>query len=116
MFRKIWATTQPNQQYGGLSFVVNNLGQECYTRSSLEKVCLDENQQHFDQAGTTPCMVEPLFSLLGGLGDGPVVQLVLDGTFEHLDLPPEIQSLFASLQSEVASGNKLFPRFTRESY
>ena len=110
MFRKIRATTQPNQQYGGLSFVVNNLGQECYTRSSLEKACLDENQQCFNQA--TPCMVEPLFSLLGGLGDGPTVQSVLDGTFEHLDLPPEIQSLFASLQSEVELGNELFPRFT----
>jgi len=102
---------QPNQQYGGLSFVVN-FGQECYTQSSLEKACLDENQQQFNQAGTTPCMVESLFSLLWGLGDVPAVQLVLDGTFEHLDLPPEIQSLFASLQFEVASGNELFPRFT----
>jgi len=107
---------QPNQQYGGLSFVVDNSGRECYTRSSVEKACLDKNQQHFDQAGMTPCMVEPLFLLLGGLGDGPAVQSVLDGTFEQLDLPPTIQSFLASLQSEVVLGNETFSRFTWEIY
>jgi len=61
-------------------------------------------------------MVEPLFLLLRGLGDGPAVQSVLDGTFELLDLPPAIQSLLASLQSQVALGNETFPRFTWERY
>jgi len=87
MFRKSQAITQPNQQYGGLSFVVNNSGQECYTQSLLEQACLDENQQCFNQAGTTPCMVEPLFSLLSGLGDGPAVQSVLDGTLSIWTYP-----------------------------
>jgi len=116
MFQKIWATMQPNQQYRGLSFVIDNSDQECYTHSLVEKACLDENQQQFDQAGMTPCMVEPLFLLLGGLGGRPAIQLVLDGMFEHLDLPPAIQSLFASLQSGTALDNETFPRFTWESY
>jgi len=62
-------------------------------------------------------MVEPLFLLLRGLGHGPAIHLVLDGTFENLDLlHPKIQSLFASLQSGTALGNETFPRFTWEHY
>jgi hypothetical protein len=57
---------------------------DCTTTSEMETACLAENERRFQQAGTTPFLVEPLMEAFGLLGHAPVIQQVLDGTY----IPP----------------------------
>ena len=55
---------------------------------------LQENSQRFHQARPTPPMQEPLYSLLGPLGDTPAAEAILNGTFVP---PPGTDPAFVGL-------------------
>ena len=50
------------------------------SKEEIEEICMEENKQKFLQTNNTPCMQEPLFSLLG-IGTTPSCDAILDDTF-----------------------------------
>ena len=50
------------------------------SKAEIEEICMEENKQKFLQTNNTPCMQEPLFSLLG-VGTTPSCDAILDNTF-----------------------------------
>jgi len=50
------------------------------TKEEIEEICMEENKQKFLQTNDTPCMCEPMFSLLG-LGTTPSCDEILCNTF-----------------------------------
>jgi hypothetical protein len=50
------------------------------TKEGIERECMKENDEKFRQTKTTPCMQEPLKSLLGRFGTTPFCDEILEGT------------------------------------
>ena len=50
------------------------------SKKEIEEICMEENKQKFLQTNNTPCMQEPLFSLLG-LGTTSSCKEILNNTF-----------------------------------
>jgi hypothetical protein len=63
---------------------------EITTKLGIEKACLQENKQKFQQTQNTPCMQEPLCSELGKFGDSASSRAILLGEYE----PPPSTSVY----------------------
>jgi len=96
--------------------VVTPDGQECTSREAIEAACLKENQVCFDQAKNTPFLEEPLFLLIGSMGEGPGVKSILDGTVDIPGLSLELSKILKALHSCCTPQDQPFPPFTAESY
>lgn len=71
---------------------------------AIEEACMRENERKYTQTESTPCMTEPLLSLLGTTGDSEACNQILNGTIQ---LPPEVDQytaeFFNELKQEVLS-------------
>lgn len=50
-------------------------------KEDIERTCLQENKEKFNQTKDTPCMMSPLKEELGFLGTSEACQQILDGTY-----------------------------------
>jgi hypothetical protein len=72
---------------------------EITTKTGIERACMDENRNKFHQTRNTPCMREPLCSLLGSLGDTNACRDILRGDFiPPDDNPPFTREFLAHMQ------------------
>jgi hypothetical protein len=72
---------------------------EITTKTGIERACMDENRAKFHQTRNTPCMREPLFSLLGRFGDTNACRDILRGDFTPPDdTPPFTREFLDQLQ------------------
>jgi len=70
----------------------------------MENACLKENQTRFNQASDTPLLCQPLYGLLGPLGQGPAAAAIHTGTFDHPDIDPvTLQTLNALHDCDYSS-------------
>ncbi len=69
----------------------------------METTCLEENQRRFHQADDTPLVTDPLFALVGPLGNGPACQEILQGQFQHPDVDPVVLDTLNSLARPASS-------------
>jgi len=83
--------------------VIHPDGLECTTKTSMETTCLEENQRRFHQADDTPLVTNPLFALVGPLGNGPACQEILQGQFQHPDVDPVVLDTLNSLAMPASS-------------
>jgi hypothetical protein len=67
---------------------------ECHTREEIEGALLDENQSRFNQGADSPFLQEPLAEAVGPTGNGPMVEQILQGTFE---IPESVDKYTANL-------------------
>jgi hypothetical protein len=58
---------------------------EITTKTGIERACMDENRNKFQQTQNTPCMMEPLRSALGGIGTTDACRDILRGEY----VPPQ---------------------------
>ena len=102
LFRNIRRIIHPEQHGRGLTMVIDTSGQECSTQTTIEDACLEENKQQFQQAHDTPLYQEPMFSLLGPLGDTTTASTILEGNGAHLTVEPDLQSTLEALSRTTA--------------
>jgi len=104
LFRHIRAILQTDQRQHGLTYVIDPDGNECHSKESMENACLKENQTRFNQALDTPLLCQPLYGLLGPLGQGPAAAAIHTGTFDHPDIDPvTLQTLNALHDCDYSS-------------
>jgi len=103
LFRRICSILQSDQRMHGLTYIIDPEGNECNTKDAMEQACLKENKQRFNQASDTPLLTEPLYGLLGPLGQGPAHHDIINGTFTHPEVDPVILQTLNALQSCDAS-------------
>jgi len=116
LFRQIRSIVKPDAQRTGLLCVIHPDGSECTTKTSMETTCLEENQRRFHQADDTPLLTDPLFALVGPLGDGPARPEILKGQFQHPDVDPVVTATLNSL-SQTDSTSLMGPvRITVADY
>ena len=53
---------------------------ELTTKDAIYNACIEENRDKYSQTSSTPCMTEPLKTLLGRFADTPFSLSVLNGT------------------------------------
>ena len=99
LFRQIRCILNTDQHRQGIPYVVDSDGNECNSKESIEIACLQENKQRFHQAKDTPLLCEPLYSLLGPLGDGPATTDILQGTFVDETIDPVVLQTLQALQN-----------------
>jgi len=116
LFRRICLSQQLHRQTGGLMYVIDSAGNECRTKDDMEQACLQENQSRFDQAADTPFLAEPLFSLIGQLGEGPGTQAILQGVFDIPGISDQMKDLLTHLHQCMTTTEDSFPQFTGDSH
>jgi len=97
LYWQIHRILQTDNRQQGLACVIDAKGVECMTKEAMEYACLQENQKRFNQAADTPLLTEPVYGLLGSLGDGPAAEAILQGKFLHLAIDPVVQDTLNSL-------------------
>lgn len=70
-------------------------------KEAMEEACMQENDSKYHQTESTPCMQEPLRSLLGEVGETDFAQSILQGTFRVPEGTNEyVSELFTELKME----------------
>lgn len=68
-------------------------------KEAIEEACMEENNSKYHQTESTPCMQEPLRSLLGEVGETEFAQTILLGTFHVPEgTNPYVSELFKELK------------------
>jgi hypothetical protein len=75
---------------------------EITTKTGIERACMQENKKKFQQTSETPCMQEPLRSLLGAVGDTQSCQEIMEGTFVP---PPQTPAYTIELFNQLQYTN-----------
>ena len=72
--------------------------EELTTKNGIEKACMLVNDKKYKQTKNTPCMQEPLRSVLGFCGDSPTGRAILEGTYR---VPADILQYTAELFTQL---------------
>ena len=75
--------------------------EEATTKEAIEQACMAENHAKYTQTRFTPCLQEPLFSMLNLDANTPSGQDILDGTFNvPPNTAPYAQEFFDQMKQE----------------
>ncbi len=101
--RRVKATLNKIQKSGIAKVEVENANgniEEITTKEGIEQACMDGNKGKFLETSTTPCMQEPLRSLLGKFRDTEFSQSILSGQcIPPPNTPQYTRELFQQLQT-----------------
>ena len=99
--------------------VINADGEtvELLSKSEIEQACLQENERKYRQTESTPCMLNPLRTLLGSFGNTEYCSSILDGSFEPIPhMSPYTIEFFQELKQQHPTLQEDFLSITEGEY
>ncbi len=118
--RRIKATLQKLRKSGITTVdIINPQGDtiELTTKQDIEQACMNENKEKFLQTQHTPCMREPLRSLLGRYGDTEFAKTILSG---QVNLPPNTPQytteFFRQLKRAPIENNNITNHISKDNF